>query len=60
MCLRLYKKDINNTVKDSALQPIIKMLKYFEPKSLEKFMNLDELMCILLDEIKLSKPTATG
>lgn len=58
--MRLYKKDISNTVKEATLQPLKQVIKVFPPEALEKKINCKELVSLLLDEIKFGKPLATG
>jgi hypothetical protein len=47
-------------VKEAALQPIIKILKHYEPNMIKQYINCDDLAVSLLDEIKLFKPSASG
>ena len=52
--------DVSNVVKEASLMPIIKILKHFDNEQIKDSFDSDELANMLLDEIKLFKPSASG
>jgi len=58
-CFKLYKMDVSNVVKEASLMPIIKILKHFDNEQIKDSFDSDELANMLLDEIKLFKPSAS-
>ncbi|CDW71353.1 dna-dependent protein kinase catalytic subunit [Stylonychia lemnae] len=58
-CLRSFRSDHNSLVKESSLQLLIKIIETFNSKEIEEMIRPNDMMVMLLDEIKLRKPSAT-
>ena len=57
--LTIYKTDYSMVVKESALKIIVKMLQSYDATILDSVIQCNRLSQILLDEIKLIKPSAS-
>jgi hypothetical protein len=58
-CLLSFRSDQNSLVKEASLQMLIKIVESFPAKELESIVKPKDLMIILLDEIKLRRPSAS-
>ncbi len=58
-CLLSFRSDQNSLVKEASLQLLIKLVESFPPKEIEVTVKPRDLMIILLDEIKLRRPSAS-
>lgn|SRR3990167_3485896 len=57
--LTIYKTDYSMVVKESALKIIVKILQIYDSTILEPVIQSNRLSQMLLDEIKLMKPSAS-
>lgn len=58
-CLLSFRSDQNSLVKEASLQLLIKLVESFPAKEIEGTVKPKDLMIILLDEIKLRRPSAS-
>jgi hypothetical protein len=60
-CLLSFRSDSNSLVKESSLQLLIKLIETFQASSreLETIIKPKDLMIMMLDEIKLRRPSAS-
>jgi hypothetical protein len=56
-----FRSDQNSLVKESSLQLLIKLIETFEKtgKDLSSFVRPKDLLVMMLDEIKLRRPSAS-
>ena len=54
-----FRSDTNSLVKESSLSLLIKIIETFNTREIENLIKPRETMIMLLDEIKLRKPTAS-
>jgi hypothetical protein len=55
--LMIFKKDISQVVKEAALKIVVKILQSYDRPILEPVIQVEGLAQLLLDQIKLFKPT---
>lgn len=55
--LMVFKQDISQVVREAALKIVLKIVQNYEPQILEPVVQVEVLAQMLLDEIKLLKPT---
>lgn len=60
-CLLSFRSDQNSLVKEASLQLLIRLIEIFEStsKEIEGIVRPKDLMILMLDEIKLRKPSAS-
>lgn len=60
-CLLSFRSDPNSLVKESSLQLLIKIIETFEQskQDIDKIIRPRDLMVMMLDEIKLRRPSAS-
>ena len=60
-CLLTFRSDQNSLVKESSLQLLIKLIETFEHSSedIASIIKPKELLIMMLDEIKLRRPSAS-
>ena len=56
-CLHSFRSDTNSLVKESSLQLLIKIIETFD--QIEAIIRPKDLMIVMLDEIKLRRPSAS-
>lgn len=55
--LTIFKKDISQLVKETALKIVVKILQNYDSNILEPIVQVESLATMLLDEIKMLKPS---
>jgi hypothetical protein len=58
-CLLSFRSDQNSLVKEASLQLLIKLVETFPSMEIEAAVRPRDLMVLLLDEIKLRRPSAS-
>ena len=58
-CLLSFRSDQNSLVKESSLQLLIKLVESYPAREIEEIVRPKDLMVVMLDEIKLRRPSAS-
>lgn len=58
-CLLSFRSDGNSLVKESSLSLVVKIIETFNSREIEPLIKPKDMMIMLLDEIKLRRPSAS-